>query len=105
MEVKATISTFTHHSTIILSSLISYYALLPWTLRRATQEVLSLKDGISMSGGDWGSLAQLFFDNLSTLLGALYAIQALGSTTSFGDIAVSQDVMNEVIWNKIAVSV
>lgn len=45
-----------------------------------------------------GSLSQLFFDNLSTLLGALFAVQALGN---FGDISVSQDVLNEYIWGKI----
>lgn len=66
------------------------------------KEVLSLKEGCTMTGGDWGSFTQLFFDNLSTLLGALYAIQGLGSTASFGDIAVSQDVMNDIVWNKIA---
>lgn len=51
-----------------------------------------------MTGGDWGSLSQLFFDNLSTLLGALFAVQAL---TNFGGISVSQDVMNEYVWGKI----
>lgn len=51
-----------------------------------------------MTGGDWGSLSQLFFDNLSTLLGALFAIQALGT---FGDIAVSQEVLNEYVWGRI----
>jgi AGZA family xanthine/uracil permease-like MFS transporter len=51
-----------------------------------------------MTGGDWGSLSQLFFDNLSTLLGALFAIQALGN---FGDISVSQEVLNEYVWGKI----
>jgi AGZA family xanthine/uracil permease-like MFS transporter len=65
-------------------------------------EIISLKDGITMTGGDWGSFTQLFFDNLSTLLGALYAMQGLSSTTSFGDIAVSQDVMNDIVWDKIA---
>lgn len=52
-----------------------------------------------MSGGDWGALSQLFFDNLSTLLGALFAIQALGN---FGDISVSKEVLDEYIWGKIA---
>jgi len=54
-----------------------------------------------MSGGDWGSLTQLFFDNLSTLLGVLFATQGLASK-SFGDIAVSEEVMNEIVWKKIA---
>jgi adenine/guanine/hypoxanthine permease len=46
-----------------------------------------------------GSLAQLFFDNLSTLLGALFAVQGL---TNMGDeISVLQDVMDEYVWGKI----
>jgi adenine/guanine/hypoxanthine permease len=48
-----------------------------------------------MTGGDCGSLSQLFFDNLSTLLGALFATQGLLSN------GVSQDVMNEYIWGRI----
>ncbi len=52
-----------------------------------------------MTGGDCGALSQLFFDNLSTLLGTLYAIQALGT---FGDIAVSKEVLDEYIWGRIA---
>ncbi|VEU39659.1 unnamed protein product [Pseudo-nitzschia multistriata] len=62
-------------------------------------EVVSLKDGFTMSGGDWGSFTQLFFDNLGTLLGALYAIQGL---SYMGDISVSEDVMNDIVWGKIA---
>ena len=54
--------------------------------------------GLSMTGGDLGSLSQLFFDNLSTLLGALFAVQALGD---FGDISVSKAVLDEYIWGKI----
>jgi len=48
-----------------------------------------------MKGGDYGSLSQLFFDNLSTLLGALFAIQGLAA---FG---VSSSMLNEVIFGKI----
>lgn len=48
-----------------------------------------------MTGGDWGSLSQLFFDNLSTLLGALFAIQSM---TNFG---VTRSVIDEVIFGKI----
>lgn len=51
-----------------------------------------------MTGGDCGSLSQLFFDNLSTLLGALFAVQALGN---FGEISVSQDTLDEYIWGRI----
>jgi len=59
------------------------------------------KNGLSMTGGDWGSVCQLFFDNLSTLLGAVFALQALSNPAAFGDIAVSQDTMNEYVWGKI----
>jgi adenine/guanine/hypoxanthine permease len=48
-----------------------------------------------MTGGDCGSLSQLFFDNLSTLLGALYAVQAM---EAFG---VSKAVLDEYIWGRI----
>lgn len=48
-----------------------------------------------MTGGDLGSLSQLFFDNLSTLLGALFAIQAM---TAFG---VPRDLLDEYIFGKI----
>jgi AGZA family xanthine/uracil permease-like MFS transporter len=48
-----------------------------------------------MTGGDWGSLTQLFFDNLSTLLGALYAIQAMA------DFGVPTDDINQIIWGKL----
>lgn len=47
------------------------------------------------SGGDWGALTQLFFDNLSTLLGALFAIQGLSNFD-----APLEDIQN-VIWGKI----
>ena len=48
-----------------------------------------------MSGGDWGSFTQLFFDNLSTLLGSIFALQALVAD------GVSTDVMNEILWGYI----
>lgn len=53
---------------------------------------------MSLTGGDLGSLSQLFFDNLSTLLGALFALQAL---TDEGDMSVSQDTMNAYVWGRI----
>jgi len=53
---------------------------------------------LSMTPGDLGSLSQLFFDNLSTLLGALFALQGLGNV---GPISVSPDVMNEYVWGRI----
>ena len=65
---------------------------------RIGRELKGFRTGLSMSGGDFGSLCQLFFDNLSTLLGALFAVQAL---TTFGDIAVSQEVMTEYVWGRI----
>jgi AGZA family xanthine/uracil permease-like MFS transporter len=51
-----------------------------------------------MTGGDLGSLNQLFFDNLSTLLGALFALQGL---TNVGEISVSSETMNEYLWGHI----
>jgi AGZA family xanthine/uracil permease-like MFS transporter len=45
--------------------------------------------------GDWGTLTQLFFDNLSTLLGALFAIQNM---SNFG---VDPDQINQIVWGKI----
>jgi hypothetical protein len=54
-----------------------------------------------MTSGDWGSVCQLFFDNLSTMLGALFALQALSNSAVFGDIAVSPETMGEVVWGKI----
>lgn len=48
-----------------------------------------------MKGGDWGALTQLFFDNLSTLLGALFAIQAM---SNFG---VSDEAISYVVFKKI----
>lgn len=62
------------------------------------QELLAFKNGLSMSGGDWGSLSQLFFDNLSTLLGALFAVQGL---SNMGPISVSKAVMDEYVWGRI----
>jgi hypothetical protein len=65
------------------------------------QEFSTFKDGLSMSGGDYGSVCQLFFDNLSTLLGALFALQALSSPAAFGDIAVSEETMSQYVWGHI----
>ena len=45
-----------------------------------------------------GSLCQLFFDNLSTLLGVIFAMQGL---TAQGDISASTDVTNQIIWGQI----
>jgi AGZA family xanthine/uracil permease-like MFS transporter len=52
---------------------------------------------LTLSGGDWGSVTQLFFDNLSTLLGALFVIQGLKSLIGVDDI---KD-MDDIIWGKI----
>lgn len=48
-----------------------------------------------MTGGDIGATTQLFFDNLSTLLGALFAIQNM---SNFG---VSRGVIDDVVFGKI----
>jgi adenine/guanine/hypoxanthine permease len=48
-----------------------------------------------MTAGDCGSLSQLFFDNLSTLLGAVIAISGLKGT------GVSDDTVNNVVYGKV----
>jgi len=58
-------------------------------------ELRAFKNGMSMSGGDCGSFAQLFFDNLSTVLGALAATQALVND------GVSQDLMDSTLFGKV----
>lgn len=59
------------------------------------QCLTTFKNGLTLTGGDLGSLGQLFFDNLSTLLGALFAVQDL---VGFG---VSPDVMNNIVFGRI----
>jgi hypothetical protein len=63
--------------------------------RTILQHLKDFKDGYTMTGGDYGAMCQLFFDNLSTLLGALFAIQDM---VNFG--APPEDI-NNVIWSKI----
>lgn len=57
--------------------------------------LLAFFKGFYMSPGDYGSLTQLFFDNLSTLLGALFAIQDM---EKFG---VPREAIDKVVWGKI----
>jgi AGZA family xanthine/uracil permease-like MFS transporter len=52
-------------------------------------------NGLTMGAGDWGSLSQLFFDNLSTLLGALFAVQAM---ENFG---VDRSVIDPIVWGRL----
>ncbi|CAB9503591.1 Inherit from COG: Xanthine uracil vitamin C permease [Seminavis robusta] len=59
------------------------------------QQLMDFKNGLTMRGGDWGSLTQIFFDNLSTLLGALFAIQDM---RNFG---APMDSINDIIWARI----
>ena len=47
------------------------------------------------SPGDWGSLTQLFFDNLSTLLGVLFAVQ------NMVDFGAPKSLVDDIIWGKI----
>lgn len=68
----------------------------PLPPRGFVQQLKDFQQGYTMTGGDYGALTQLFFDNLSTLLGALFAIQDL---VNFAD-APLEDV-NHVIWSKI----
>ncbi len=51
-----------------------------------------------MTPADWGCLCQLFFDNLSTLLGALFAIQGLAN---LDDISADLSMVNYYIFGKI----
>jgi hypothetical protein len=62
---------------------------------RTYQELKAFKNGLSMTAGDCGSLSQLFFDNLSTLLGAVIAISGLKGT------GVSDDTVNNVVYGKV----
>ena len=57
--------------------------------------VAAFLKGYHMTPGDYGSLTQLFFDNLSTLLGALFAIQDM---EKFG---VPREAIDKVVWGKI----
>eukprot|EP00977_Amphora_coffeiformis_P025298 scaffold19220_cov180-Amphora_coffeaeformis.AAC.3 len=59
------------------------------------QHLKNFKEGYTMTGGDWGALTQLFFDNLSTLLGALFAIQDM---KNFG---APVETINDVVWSRI----
>jgi hypothetical protein len=63
--------------------------------QRIMAEIRDFFHLFKMTPGDYGSLTQLFFDNLSTLLGALFAVQAM---ESFG--APAEDISG-VIWGKI----
>lgn len=62
---------------------------------RVVAEVKDLIKGYKMTPGDYGSLTQLFFDNLSTMLGALFAVQAM---EGFG---APKDDLDNVIWGRI----
>lgn len=68
---------------------------MPIGLGRAKAEMVDFAKGLKMTDGDWGTLTQLFFDNLSTLLGALFAIQNM---SNFG---VDPDQINQIVWGKI----
>lgn len=70
-------------------------------LGRVKKEALIFRDGLTMTGGDWGSMTQLFFDNLSTLLGAVFLIQTLSNSDNYGPIATSPELTNEIVWGKI----
>ena len=66
--------------------------------QRITAELVDFYRGFTMTPGDWGSLTQLFFDNLSTLLGALFAVQAINNFAAPTDITTE---INNVVWGKI----
>ena len=56
---------------------------------------MTFYNGLSMTPGDCGSWSQLFFDNLSTLLGALFAMQGL---LAFG---VTKDTMDNIVFGRV----
>lgn len=47
------------------------------------------------SPGDYGSFTQLFLDNLSTTLGALFAVQ------NMANFAAPQNDIDKVVWDNI----
>ncbi|CAD7700422.1 unnamed protein product [Ostreobium quekettii] len=61
------------------------------------KELNDFRRGITFLPGDFGALSQLFFDNLSTLLGILGSIFAM-TGPGFG---ASPDLVNEVAYGKI----
>ena len=63
--------------------------------RGFVESLREFQAGYTMTAGDYGAVTQLFFDNLSTLLGALFAIQDMAN---FG--APLSDI-NGVVWGKI----
>jgi hypothetical protein len=63
-----------------------------------SQELRGFRNGLSVTGGDLGSWCQLFFDNLSTLLGVIFAMQGL---TQQGGISASAEYTNQIIWGQI----
>lgn len=54
-----------------------------------------VKDAFTLTSGDWGCLTQLAFDNLSTLLGVIFAIQDM---QNFG---VDRAEIDELVWGRI----
>lgn len=66
--------------------------------QRISAELTDFYHGFRMTPGDWGSLTQLFFDNLSTLLGAVFAIQNIRTFALPTDITPEID---NVVWGKI----
>ena len=60
-------------------------------------ELYDFIHGLTFNGGDFGCICQLFFDNLSTILGVLYATQDL---TRIGN--VSPSVMNDILFRRVS---
>ena len=60
-------------------------------------EVRNFINGITFNAGDFGCICQLFFDNLSTILGVLYATQDLERVGN-----VSSATMTNVIYQRVA---
>jgi hypothetical protein len=79
----------------IASTGVKTHELPVFSPQRILAELKDFYHGFTMTPGDWGSLTQLFFDNLSTLLGALFAVQALAT------YGAPKDAIDEVVWGKI----
>jgi AGZA family xanthine/uracil permease-like MFS transporter len=64
--------------------------------KRVAAEVNDFWHGLTYTGGDWGSLFQLFFDNTSTVLGVLFPIFQLEYIAG-----VPRAAINDVCYNKL----
>ena len=85
-------------TTVMSSDDVKTHEMPVFSPQRIMAELRDFATGFQMTPGDWGSLTQLFFDNLSTLLGALFAVQQMGS---FAEPTNISSEINNVVWGKI----